>query len=247
MPELPEVERARRVAERALVGRRIVQCAAADDRIVYQGVRPAAFARHMRGRTVRAIRRKGKYLWFELDRRPWPVMHFGMGGHFEIYQRESQRPAYWKMELLTDRGDRLAMTNPRRLGRIRLVNDPENEPPISLLGFDPLLEMPPLKVFTALLAKRKAPIKAVLLDQTFAAGVGNWVADEVLYQAGLAPHRLASQLRPQEVAALRTVLRRVIRKAVAVDADKDRFPGNWLFHYRWGREAEAMTRAGEKI
>lgn len=70
----------------------------------------------------------------------------------------------------------LAFLDVRRLGRIRLCTDPLNEPPISKLGFDPILSMPNLKDFAPLVLKRKAPIKAVLLDQSFNAGVGNWVA-----------------------------------------------------------------------
>ncbi len=247
MPELPEVERERKKAEAALVGRRIVAARAADDRIVYAGVLPAAFARHLRGRRVLGVGRKGKYLWMELDRRPWPVMHFGMGGHFEVYGQAHERPPYWKMELVTDAGPRLAMTNPRRLGRIRLLDDPQSEPPIGLLGFDPLLDMPPPARFAALLGGRKAPVKAVLLDQSVAAGVGNWIADEVLYQAGIAPQRRASSLNRAELERLRSVLARVIRKAVDVDADKDRFPRHWLFHYRWGRRKDARTGRDEPI
>jgi formamidopyrimidine-DNA glycosylase len=64
----------------------------------------------------------------------------------------------------------------RRLGRIRLRSDPLAEPPISELGFDPILSMPSLEEFTALVQKRSCPIKALLLDQSFSAGVGNWVA-----------------------------------------------------------------------
>lgn len=174
-------------------------------------------------------------------------MHFGMGGHFEIYREAKQRPRYWKLELVMNDGTRLAMTNPRRLGRIRLVNDPESEPPISLLGFDPYLELPPLKTFAALLARRKAPIKAVLLDQGFAAGVGNWIADEVLYQARIAPHRIATELSATEVRTLRTKLSSVIKTAVKVNAEKDAFPATWLFHYRWGRTKNAQNHHGEPI
>jgi len=70
----------------------------------------------------------------------------------------------------------LAFLDARRLGRIRLCAEPLSEPPISELGFDPILSMPSLDEFTPQVLKRKAPIKAVLLDQSFSAGVGNWVA-----------------------------------------------------------------------
>ena len=73
---------------------------------------------------------------------------------------------------------KLAFLDVRRLGRIRLCAVPLNEPPISELGFDPILSMPTLEDFTPLVLKRRAPIKAVLLDQSFSAGVGNWVAGE---------------------------------------------------------------------
>lgn len=247
MPELPEVESRRRIAERHLVGRTVKRVHAADDRIVFHGVLPRTFCRLVSGAQVTGVGRRGKVLWLELDRRPWPVLHFGMGGTFHVYETAAQRPRYWKMELRTDDGLRLAMTNPRRLGRIRLQEDPLREPPVSLLGPDPLEAMPSLHRLQETLSRRAAPIKAVLLDQGVLAGVGNWIADEVLYQARLDPGRPARDLDRDEVRLLRTRLGAVIRKAVAVDADSDRFPRGWLFHHRWGRDPEARTAKGERI
>src|SRR5689334_23189362 len=91
MPELPEVEAARRRLERTLRGRRILRATAAPDRIVYQDVAPARFARALTGRRLVAVGRKGKHLWFELDRRPWPLFHFGMTGHFHVEGIPSER------------------------------------------------------------------------------------------------------------------------------------------------------------
>lgn len=70
----------------------------------------------------------------------------------------------------------IAFLDARRLGRIRLRNSPATETPISELGFDPILCMPSLDVFKPLVLKRSCPIKALFLDQSFSAGVGNWVA-----------------------------------------------------------------------
>jgi formamidopyrimidine-DNA glycosylase len=247
MPELPEVETSRRLLERHLAGKRLAGVATVDDHIVYEGVSPRRFAVALKGRSVEAAHRKGKHLWLEMDRRPWPTFHFGMGGSFHVYEVERDRPRFWKVELLTEEGIRLAMTNPRRLGRIRLFEDPTTEPPISLLGCDPLLELPPARILAAALARRKAPIKAVLLDQSLFAGVGNWIADEVLYQSRLDPRRPATELSPEEVATLRARLRAIITKAVAVDADSDRFPRSWLFHVRWGKDPAARTADGRQI
>jgi formamidopyrimidine-DNA glycosylase len=247
VPELPEVETARRRAQRALRGRRIVAVAVVDDPIVYEGVSPTRFAATLRGRRVVAVHRKGKHLWMELDRPPFPLFHFGMTGSFEIYRDGAERPRFWKVEIAAEDGTRLAMADPRRLGRLRLRRDPEAEPPLARLGFDVLRDLPPARELAALLARRGAPVKAVLLDQSLFAGVGNWIADEALYQAAVDPRRRASSLSPGEVARLRSRLQAIVRLAVDVGADDARYPRRWLFHDRWGRAPGARTARGEPI
>jgi formamidopyrimidine-DNA glycosylase len=247
MPELPEVETQRRRVQRWLKGRRLAAVTVADDPVVFGGLSPRGLAAALRGRRVEAVRRRGKHLWLELDRRPWLAFHFGMTGWFSFYRREEERPRFWKIELVTGDGRRLAYTDPRRFGRIRLQQDPAQEAPIARLGFDPLEGLPPTRDLARHLARRKAPLKAVLLDQSLFAGVGNWVADEVLYQARLSPRRPASSLSLVEVRRLRERLHHVIERAVAVGADSDRFPSSWLFHSRWGRRAGALTARAEAI
>jgi len=259
MPELPEVERARRLLERAACGRRIVWVHSARDPIVFDGVTAPGFTRALRGRAVLNARRRGKHLWLELDRRPWPCFHLGMTGQVRelgdtpLSLASSPRieddqwpPRFTKLHLRLDDGAELAVTNKRRLGRIRLRDDPATEPPISGLGFDPLLDPPSRAQFADRLRRRSGVIKSVLLDQSFAAGVGNWIADEVLYQAKIDPHREANRLTEVEVSALRTKLQLVVQTAVAVDADKSRFPRTWLFHRRWGRNPDASV-GGQRI
>lgn len=261
MPELPEVEAARVLAQRVAAGRRIVHVSCSADPIVFEGVSAASFTRALVGRRVRAVRRRGKHLWLELDRRPWPTFHFGMAGGFHSTAGRGVRlvshgsvdrfaewpPRFSKLHLRFDDGGELVMTDGRRLGRIRLRRDPTAEPPISLLGWDALHELPPPARFRAMLRERKAPIKAVLLDQGFSAGVGNWIADEVLYQARIAPGRRADTLTTLEAGRLRTKIRSVMKTAVGARSDSDRYPRGWLFHHRWGKNADARTARGERI
>ena len=260
VPELPEVEFGRKVAAAAVLGRRLELCEVADDSIVYEGVAPDDVARALTGARVDAVCRKGKHLWFELDRRPWPLFHFGMTGAFRVPEAVplalegssktpdvSWPPRFTKIRMRTDDGRELAMTNARRLGRIRLRNEPATEPPVGDLGFDPLTEMPDLRAFRIRLGRRRGVLKALLLDQTFAAGVGNWIADEVLFQAGLDPRRTVDSMDDDEVRQLHRRLKQVVNRAVAVDADSRRFPRNWLFHHRWGKNAEARTSKGDRI
>jgi formamidopyrimidine-DNA glycosylase len=260
VPELPEVEAARRLAARVAVGRRIVDVWCAADPIVFEGVPAARVRAALRGRRVLAARRHGKHLWLELDRRPWPVLHFGMTGGLHAPARPSLRlrstrgwappgwpPRFARLLLRFDDGGALAIADARRLGRIRLRQDPRREPPLAGLGFDALRELPAPACFHAMLRQRTAPMKALLLDQTFAAGVGNWIADEVLYQARIDPHRSARTLSAKEAARLRRRLRAVLVTAVRAGADGDRFPRSWLFHHRWDRDPLARTARGERI
>jgi formamidopyrimidine-DNA glycosylase len=261
MPELPEVETARLLAQRVATGRRIVRVRCTPDPIVFEAVSPARFEKALVGRRVTGVGRHGKHLWFELDRRPWPCLHFGMSGglHAPGARRvklasshardagDTWPPRFTKLLLRFDDGGELAVSDARRLGRIRLRRDPTAEPPISRLGFDALLSVPPPRQFLDRLKERGAPVKALLLDQSFAAGVGNWIADEVLYQAQIAPRRPAGSLSAAEGRRLRAALVRVIATAVAARADSDRYPRSWLFHRRWGRQRNATTLRGEKI
>ena len=259
MPELPEVEYARKLAARVCVGRRIVHVRCADDPIVFVGVRASRIRKALGGRVVVGAHRRGKWMWLRLDAPPCVLLHFGMTGTLRVpgdaglqLQNaggldDAWPPRFTKLELRLVDGRRIAFTNARRLGRVRLVDDPEREPPIADLGFDPLLDPPTLQDMARLLARRRAPIKAVLLDQGFAAGVGNWIADEVLYQARIDPHRHGSDLRKDDVKRLLAALRRVVRTAVAVDADSDRYPRGWLFHRRWGKDADARAVGGHAL
>jgi formamidopyrimidine-DNA glycosylase len=260
MPELPECERGRQLAEAVLVGRRIDRVHCAEDSIVLDGTSPPAVRRALRGRCVVAAHRHGKHIWLETDARPWPVFHFGMTGSFRVPDAtplplasapnpsaDGWPPRFVKLRLVLDDGSEFAFVNARRLGRLRLRRDPRSEPPIAKLGFDPLLDLPSPARFEELVRRRRGTLKGLLLDQKFAAGVGNWIADEVLYQARLDPRRRADSLDDGDIRQMRAKLRHVIRVAVDANAEKDRFPRGWLFHRRWGRREDARTVGGERI
>ncbi|GBE78501.1 hypothetical protein SCP_0113900 [Sparassis crispa] len=129
----------------------------------------------------------------------------------------------------------LAFLDARRLGRIRLCTSPLTEPPISTLGFDPILSMPNIEEFRKGVLKRSCPIKALLLDQSFSAGVGNWVADEVLYHARVHPEQRCKTLSLPQLHALYEQTSRICQIAVEANADDSKFPEDWLFKHRWGK------------
>lgn len=260
MPELPEVERGRRLAEATALGRTIVGVEVAADRIVCCDQDPREIEAVLLGSAVRAACRHGKQLWLEFDRPPHLLIHFGMTGALQTrtsthlalesgpkVKDPSWPPRFAKLSLKLDDGGELVFTDPRRLGRIRLRTSPRTEPPISELGFDPLLGMPGRTEFAARLQARKVSIKSLLLDQSVAAGIGNWLADEILYQAGVDPRLRADRLSGDQVEAIRLAMDGIVATATLVDAEKDRFPKDWLFHVRWGRNADARTERGEAV
>lgn len=261
MPELPEVERARGVLERAAVGRRVIAVRCAEDPIVFEGVDPETVTEALLGREVESAERRGKHVWIELSGEgPALLMHLGMTGHIltpdtdPLWLVSSPRdrtaawpPRFWKLILTFDDDGEVAMTNARRFGRVRLRQSPTEEAPIAGLGFDPLTAMPTVASFRSALKKRHGTMKGLLLTQSFVAGVGNWIADEVLYHAGVDPHRKPSSLSPAEAERVHKRLREVITTACSVEADSSRFPENWLFHVRWGKRMATTTRDGAPL
>jgi formamidopyrimidine-DNA glycosylase len=263
MPELPEVETVCRVLRRALVGERLTRVEVVRDPLVFSGHAPRAVEQALAGRVVEAVGRRGKYFWLTL-RGPGPTVfgHLGMSGWIREVGREGTRlhghgdapfddeagqPRFMRLRLETAGGRAVAFSDPRRLGRIWLGGVPEHERRIVRLGPDAYDDLPPVAELAALFARRRTPIKAVLLDQSALAGIGNWIADEVLYQARLAPNRPASSLAKAEVAALRRAIQRVLAHAVRVRADHRRFPKAWLFERRWGGGRGAARIGGQAI
>ncbi|PKA59178.1 Formamidopyrimidine-DNA glycosylase [Apostasia shenzhenica] len=232
MPELPEVEAARRAIEEHCVGRKIRRCTVAEDPKVIDGVSAFDFESALVGKTTLAALRKGKNLWLRLDSPPFPSFQFGRWLIFPSTNQLAKTPSLFlslpyslvccfraavsdddewpskfsKVFMELEDGLELSFTDKRRFARVRLLDNPELVPPISELGPDALFEPLPVDKFVASLSNKKIAIKALLLDQSFISGIGNWIADEVLYQ--------------------------VIEKAVEVGADSSEYPSNWIFHSR---------------
>ncbi|XP_015573770.1 formamidopyrimidine-DNA glycosylase isoform X2 [Ricinus communis] len=258
MPELPEVEAARKAIEENCLGKKIKKAIIASDAKVIDGVSPSDFEAALVGKTLISAHRKGKNLWLQLDSPPFPSFQFGMAGAIYIkgvavtkYKRSAVNDTdewpskYSKLFVELDDGLELSFTDKRRFAKVRLLNNPVSVPPISELGPDALLQPMAVDEFYKSLCKKKMPIKALLLDQSFISGIGNWIADEVLYQARIHPQQSASSFTKESCATLLKCIKEVIQYAVQVDAACNRFPLDWLFHYRWGKKPGKVN--GKKI
>jgi formamidopyrimidine-DNA glycosylase len=282
MPELPEVEASRALIARVAAGKTVAAVRAVEsgggprsglfDEIVVCEASERALAAALVGRRVAAVRRLGKQLWLEFSGAPALslALHFGMTGAVSFrgaagaagetaarYRSHTVSLAAWpprfcKLELELSDGSALAFTDPRRLGRVRLLRGSALAAPcLASLAPDALLALPPAAAFAAALAARGAtPVKAVLLDQCgVLSGIGNYLADEVLFQARIHPETAAFALGARAAAALREKIADIVGVAVAAEADYERFPKDWLFHVRWGKGKGviARTTAGHAI
>jgi formamidopyrimidine-DNA glycosylase len=220
VPELPEAESARAVIERAALGRPIV---AVDDTDTYvcRPFRPGQIAAALTGTTLTAAHRRGKTLWCDTASGPVLGIHLGMSGKIVIAApdgTEIDGGDHWefgrvpgdyrwsRFALTFADGGMLRLVDPRRLGRIRL------DPALDSLGPDAATIS--AAQFESAIQHGHAPLKARLLDQHALAGVGNLLADEILWQAGLNPGRPVDTLSGPDVRQLYQALHETIAQAL---------------------------------
>jgi formamidopyrimidine-DNA glycosylase len=211
VPELPEVEAYRRLAEERALGRVVSEVAAPDAWYLKGGVAGSDVAAALVGRSLRTARRIGKLLLLDTSG-DGPVLglRFGMTGRLLVddvgvvgellYSPKADRPEWDRFSLVFADGGALRMQDPRRLGGV--VLDPVVE---GRLGVDAAAIT--LGQLRAALGTSTAPLKARLMDQARVAGVGNLIADEALWRAGLDPRRAAGGLSAAELRRLHRHLR----------------------------------------
>lgn len=230
MPELPEVESARAVIERSALNRTIVDV---DDRDTYEcrPHRPGEIRDALVGRRLSSVHRRGKLMWCETtgagSRSPGPnlALHLGMSGRILVSTGESQdeggdyvgtgraaksgtrKPEWDRFTVEFADGGTLRLFDKRRLGRVYL------DPDVDTLGPD--AGEIGVRDFREIVGRGRAPVKARLLDQNAIAGIGNLLADEVLWRASVDPRLPVGELTHDQLSNLHRELRTAIRRAIA--------------------------------
>jgi formamidopyrimidine-DNA glycosylase len=244
MPELPEVETIARMLAPRLTGRRIRRVEIRSRRVL-AGDRD--LLKVLRGRLVERVSRRAKFLLLHLDRGVLAI-HLGMTGHLRW---NGQAGPYTRAVIVFDRG-RLLFDDARQFGRLEASE--EGLPPrLEKLG----PEAPAITVeeLARRLAGRRAPIKALLMDQHILAGLGNIYSDEALFRAGIHPQTPGGRLSRERLARLVRAIRRVLAEAIAaggssvsdyVNADGE--PGWFQFRHRvYRRTGQPCLRCGAPI
>lgn len=259
MPELPEVETTRRGLEPHAVGKVFASAAVRRPRMVRRQHRATDFADRIVGRRVLGLRRHGKAILGDLDGDLTWVTHLGMSGRVAVADAAEPEPPHTNI-LLTIEGSNTTVrfVDPRTFGYMAVFTPDElAEWPPSLWGPDALTELPTTAKLREAFARRRAPIKAVLLDQRVLAGLGNIYADEVLFRARVAPTTPADELSPDQVAAVRKAVRPVLQAGLRHGGTSlndlayllpDGRAGDYLSRLKaYGREGEPCERCGTPI
>lgn len=220
MPELPEVESARSVIDRTL--NRLIVDVDDSDSYVCRPYRPGQIRDALLGQRLTAAHRRGKSI--RCDTAPGPAslgIHLGMSGKLVVSSPDGSEVDggdYWegrrqpgdyrwsRFSITFEDGSRLMLVDPRRLGRVVL------DPDLDVLGPDAATISP--AQFRAALAKGTAPVKARLLDQHAIAGIGNLLADEILWQARVNPAQPVDELTPSDVSRIFRATRRTVAAAL---------------------------------
>jgi formamidopyrimidine-DNA glycosylase len=196
-----------------------------------------------------------KQMVFRFSGRHWLGVHLGMSGELRV-EPPGYLPTTHDHFVLVQKQRQLVFNDPRMFGGVRFATGPK--PPPWWTAIAPAITSPAFSVeaVAAFLRRRaRAPIKAVLLMQERFPGIGNWMADEVLWRAAIHPRRPAGSLRPAEVRALHRECVRVCRLALDAIAGKGAYlppdlnhhiPKSWLFWHRWA-DGGRCPRTGQPL
>ncbi|MFC2025301.1 bifunctional DNA-formamidopyrimidine glycosylase/DNA-(apurinic or apyrimidinic site) lyase [Chloroflexota bacterium] len=211
MPELPEVETVKNELLPYVAGHCITGVTLIWEGIVRQ---PSAgeFCSRLIGQCITGITRRGKYLIVSLTSDDLLIIHLKMTGSLLLGRDSSEPPKYTRAIIHLDKDTNVFFRDPRKFGMMRLVKDKNSI--IGKLGPEPLEADFTPEVLAQRLANRKAPIKALLLDQGLIAGIGNMYADEALFAAKIHPLRVGKSLSPEEIERLHGAIVRTLWAAI---------------------------------
>jgi len=253
MPELPEVETVVRGLRAPLIGRTVEDVWYELPKVIGNPT-PEEFSARIRGQTFRAINRRAKFIICELDRDILAV-HLKMTGRLYVSDdRAGADDDRWvRFRLQLDNRQRLNFSDARRFGRVYLAANVQEIAPD--LGPEPLEDEFTLEVLRQRLTGHRRVIKALLLDQTFVAGIGNIYADEALHRAGIHPLRPANELADNDIKRLYDAIRATLTAGI----DYEGASVNWYrkpdgtrgesqeHFYVYGREGQPCLTCGHVI
>jgi formamidopyrimidine-DNA glycosylase len=212
MPELPEVQTIVNDLNAAnIVGKTIIGAKVYWSRTIAVPS-ASAFCRRIKGKKILAIRRRGKFVVFDFNKKDHLLLHLRMSGRLHLVPCDLPRKKHEHVILSLTDGRQLRFHDTRKFGRFYLTSDAGKI--LDRLGPEPLATGFTQKNFAQRLSPRKRLLKPLLLDQTFIAGLGNIYVDEALWESKIHPCRIAASLTRSEIRALHRAIPRVLKRGL---------------------------------
>ena len=228
MPELPEVENFRKYLEGTSLQKKIVKIDIDDPKMVK--VPTKEFEGAFMGEEFAGTDRIGKYLFIKTSNGKVMVMHFGLTGKLSYFRDIEDLPRFTRVLFWFEDGFKLAYICMRKFGFVSLTNAVADYKASVKLADDAALIS--FEDFYHKLKNRKSFIKPAIMDQKVVAGVGNWIADDVLYQSRIHPESRISHLQEEDLKTIFEKIKHVVEVALKCEADYDQFPEYFFIHNR---------------
>lgn len=212
MPELPEVETTRRGIAPSVEGHMIEQIVVREPRLRWRV--PRELPQMAAGQRVRDLRRRAKYLLFDLERGTM-ILHLGMSGSLRLLPCATAPMPHDHVDIVLDSGVCVRFNDPRRFGSLLwTTDDPLTHPLLKLLAPEPLSAEFNGEYLARAAKGRSVAIKLLIMNSQVVVGVGNIYASEALFRAGIRPRRSAGRMKRAEFDALAKAIKEVLRAAI---------------------------------
>lgn len=212
MPELPEVETSRRGIEPHILHQKIIKVIVRNHQLRWP-ISPE-ISTQLPNQTIRAVKRRGKYLLLEIDK-GYVIIHLGMSGSLRILSHEHPAEKHDHVDILFDNGYCLRLTDPRRFGAVLwTMGDPYQHLLLKSLGPEPLEKKFTADYLFQLSRRRKIPIKQFIMNSHIVVGVGNIYAAEALFDAGINPRKAAGKLAKKNYQKLVKSIKKVLAASI---------------------------------
>jgi formamidopyrimidine-DNA glycosylase len=236
MPELAEVEWFRKQWNAGL-GAEIVNLSLHEKNRVFRETNALALRRDLVGEKLLSSHRRGKRMLFKFSDDNWLGIHLGMTGRIQVEQT-NYRPGKHDHLVLFQHERALIFADSRQFGRVRFHHG--NDQPDWWRSETPEIDSPEFDqdwIDKFLDRHRKAPVKAVLLMQNGFSGIGNWMADEILWRAKILPSKRIRKLAARDRVKLLRATKFVVHRSLeTLGRDFSDLPRNWLIHQKWKRD-----------
>ncbi|XLS29741.1 Fpg/Nei family DNA glycosylase [Flavobacteriaceae bacterium M23B6Z8] len=228
MPELPEVHGYKVYIDSTALHKTIISFDCRDTKLLKKS--KETFKKYLLKECLTGTERIGKYLFLKTSGEKILVMHFGMTGRPKYYKDEEDRPKFGHIVLKFENEFHFAFENKRKFGWWDLTDSIEEYQKNHGLSTD--ARDLTIEDFKESLSNRKTHIKKIIMDQSVAAGVGNWMADEILYQAKIHPKKKVEDMSEEHIETVFEAMKKVIEVAIKHDAHYSDFPEDFLMHFR---------------